>query len=141
MDPKHSRQERSPRRLALAALATAAALLVSAAAPARADGDFEDAFEATIGSLLAFEAVQAGKALLYYGAPPVAAPAYYPPPAYAVPVPVAVPAPYPVAYPAYGVVHHHHHHRPKIHHHHYKPPRHHYGHSGHGRHARYRDDD
>jgi hypothetical protein len=129
MVTQHSQHVRSSGSRQIIGLALAGALLVGVAAPARAGGDFEDAFEATLGSLLAFEAVNAGRALLFYGAPapvPVAAPAYYPPPAPAyVPVPVAVPYAYPV--PVYGVVHHHKH---KVVHHHYAPPRHH-GHGGH----------
>jgi hypothetical protein len=89
-----SKQAISGRRsgaIALAAVAGAFALLTTA--PARADGDFENAFEATLGHLVAFEAVNLGHYILtgggYYGPPAVA---YY------APAPVAYYAPPPVAY-------------------------------------------
>jgi hypothetical protein len=84
----------------IAGVALAIALLAGAAAPARADGDFENAFERQLGSILAFEAVAVSKAVLFPGAVAYPAPAYYPVPvAQPVPVPVAVP----VAVPYYAV--------------------------------------
>ena len=134
--------ERSTWRVA--GLALGAALLVGTSA--RADGDFENAFEASLGHFLAFEAVQAAKAALFYGAPvavaaPYVAPAYYPA-VVEVPVPAVV-----VEYPGYYA--------PRAHyqaprHHHYKAPKHHRhdrycghggGHGGWDRGRGYRDRD
>jgi uncharacterized membrane protein YgcG len=128
----------------VAGLALGAALLMGASA--RADGDFENAFEASLGHFLAFEVVQAAKSVLFYGAPvavpvPYVAPSYYPA-VVGYPAPAVV-----VGYAGYS--------RPRAHYHeqrhHYKPPKHHrhdrhYGHGGghggwdRGRGHGYRDD-
>jgi len=123
----------SERSWRVAGLALGAALLVGASA--RADGDFENAFEASLGHFLAFEAVQAAKAALFYGAPvavaaPYVAPAYYPA-VVEVPVPAVV-----VGYGGYSRPrahyhgHQHHYKAPK---HHYKAPKHHVRHPRHDR--------
>ncbi|HVN40249.1 MAG TPA: hypothetical protein VMW19_18970 [Myxococcota bacterium] len=83
----------------IAALAIAVVAIAGVARTARADSHFENGFEDQLGRILAFEAVQAGKAVLFHGAAvpvPPPAPAYYAPP---VPVPVAVPVAVPVVVP------------------------------------------
>lgn len=107
----------------VAGLALGAALLMGASA--RADGDFENGFEDQMGRLLAFEAVQAAKAVLFYGAPvPVAVPAPYVAPTYYPPV-VEYSAPTVVVgwsswWPWYSAPRGHDH---GHHHRHYAPPR------------------
>jgi hypothetical protein len=123
----------SASRHAVCGLALAVTALV-AAAPARADSDFENAFERTLGHLLAYEAVAAGRAVLF-GPPPVAVAVPVAAPVYYVPVPVAAPYPYPV--PVYGYAPHHHHSVRVVH---KTVVKKHY-HGGHGRHDRHRDRD
>jgi hypothetical protein len=106
--------ERSTWRVA--GLALGAALLMGASA--RADGDFENGFEDQLGRILAFEAVQAAKAVLFYGAPvPVAVPIPYVAPSYYAPTVVVGSSWWPWYSAPRG---HDHGHR-----HHYTPPRHH----------------
>ncbi len=121
----------------VAGLALGAALLMGASA--RADGDFENGFEDQMGRILAFEAVQAAKAVLFYGAPvpvPVAAPyaaAGYYAPVVEYPVPVATVVAGQFWQPWYGSSHSHrggHYYQPR---HHYQQPR----HTGHHRHDRH----
>src|SRR5262245_60794786 len=101
---------RMPGRARIAALAIAVASITGVATTARADSHFDNGFEDQLGRILAFEVVQAGKALLFQGVAvpvpgpvPAPAPAYYAPP---VPVPVAVPVAVPTPYyyqPVYAV--------------------------------------
>ena len=123
-----TRNSRGARRIA--GFVLAAALLAGFAAPARADGDFENAFERQLGRILAFEAVAVSKALLFPGAVAYPAPAYYPVPvAQPVPVPVPVAVPYPApAYYAVPVAH------PVV----YYGGKHYGKHRGHGRHGWHR---